>query len=741
MTDRARTTADLHCHSAASGPNGNWWYSHLEIADCKTPPAEVYAQAKAAGMDFVALTDHDTIEGALELAHHPDFIVGEEVTVHFPEDGWRIDVVVLGLDADQHRQIQSRRDDAYTLVRYLREQRLAHFLAHPIYDPANALASEHLVRLGGLFTLWETRNGARLPEANELAERLHPDLERHRRLAAELGIEPSPTPPGAIGGSDDHGGTDVGTTYTVTPAARTAEEYLDHLRAGRCRAAGLHADPARMTHMMLRLLDRHRTGDVDERRAEAWRALAGGTLKHRQLARLAEALAVEESDDDELQLPFADPNGLGAELSTLRRYARGQLQLIPYLVVQAYLARERRGARALARRAGADAAPRAVRVALLADGLTSVNGIAATYRELLPHLDGSRASVVPIACGASSELAGASVACAARLRLPLYPDLDLPLPHLSELGERLFDLDADLIHVTGPGPLGLAGLAAAKLLRLPLVASYHTELGDYAVALTDDPLIGELAHAGTARFYRAADLVLAPSELTARRLPDLLGVDAAKVAVVGQAVDGERFSPVHRDLSSRARADLPLVLCVARLSREKGLDRFVDAARPLAGKATFVLVGDGPARADLESASGGAILFTGWLHGDDLARAFASADLFVLPSGTETCGQVLLEAQASGLPCVVSPAGAARETIRPNVTGMVAASDRPEAYAAAIETLLDDAPRRASMAAAARRHALSRSWQEAAAALEAVYLRLAAEPASLEPAGTLTALG
>ncbi len=88
-TNVIEATADLHCHSSASGPNGNWWYAQLQIADCKTPPEDVYAQAKAAGMSFVTLTDHDTIEGALELAHHPDFILGEEVTVHFPDDGHR----------------------------------------------------------------------------------------------------------------------------------------------------------------------------------------------------------------------------------------------------------------------------------------------------------------------------------------------------------------------------------------------------------------------------------------------------------------------------------------------------------------------------------------------------------------------------------------------------------------------------------------------------------------------------
>jgi len=721
--DLASATADLHCHSSASGPNGNWWYAQLGIADCKTPPEEVYAQAKAAGMTFVTLTDHDAIDGALELAHHPDFIVGEEVTVVFADDGVRIDVVVLGLDKARHREIQARRDDALALVRYLRAERLVHFLAHPIYDPGNALEPEHLDRLGALFPLWETRNGARLPEANELAARLLPDAAAHRRLAAKYGFEPSPLGSAGIGGSDDHGGIDIGTTYTFTPPAATVEEYLDHLRAGRCRPAGLHAHPARMTHMVARLLDRHRTGSVDEQRLEAWSALAGGKLEHRDVARLAEALAFGTGmDDAEPALPFSDPNGVGRQLQTLRRYARSQARLAPYLTVQAYLARERQGARRLAERTGRPAERNGVRVALLADGLGSVNGVAETYRELLPHLPAD-VRVTAIACGTARGIDVLEVSRAATLAFPLYPDLDLPLPHLSEVGERIFDCDADLIHVSGPGPLGLAGLAAAKLLRLPLVATYHTELGDYARALTEDPLLAELAHAATSRFYAAADLVVAPSRETAHRLQTVLGIAAARIAVVPQGVDCRRFSPEHRRTD---RAAGPSVLCVARLSKEKTIGRLLEAHALLGrGELELTIVGDGPARQALERQAAGRATFTGWLEGEALSQAFASADLFVLPSTTETCGQVVLEAQASGLPCLVSGQGAVREAILPGSSGVVVDVDTAEGYAKAIAILLADGAGRARMGRRARENALERSWPDAAAQLGGVYRSLA----------------
>jgi glycosyltransferase involved in cell wall biosynthesis len=667
------------------------------------------------------------------------------VTVTFAEDGDRSDVVVLGLDRRQHEAIQARRADARALVFYLREQQLVHFLAHPIYDPANALAPAQLARLGALFPLWETRNGARLGEVNELVERLLPDASGHRLLAAEHGLEPSTVPPAGVGGSDDHGGTDVGTTYTITPPARTREEFLDHLRAGRCRAAGLHAETARMTHMVMRLLDRH-SGESDERRTRAWRALAGGALGHRDFARLAESFALgDDAEGEERKLPFADPHGLGRELATLRRYMRGELRLAPYLVVQAYLARERLGARTLARRMGKERPRRALSVALLADGLSSVNGVAEVYRELLPRLSGGVA-VTPIVCTGTEGIDGVRVARAATLRLPIYPDLDLPLPHLSELAERVVDLDADLIHVTGPGPLGLAGLLVARALRMPLVAGYHTELSDYALALTGDPLLAELARGGTSRFYRGADIVLAPSTLTGARLPALLGLDPDRIAILPQGVDCDRFSPKRRRPGFFGfEPGTAVVLSVGRLSREKGLHLLLRTAALLHRRSDvrFVVVGDGPARSELESAAGANVAFTGWLHGDELAAAFASAELFLFPSATETCGQVLLEAQASGLPCVISPNGSAQEAVEAEVTGVVTTDDSPGGYACSIGMLLDDRPRLQRMGGAARRSALERSWAVSAAALRSAYervLRAAEQPAAPASAEHLAAL-
>ncbi len=170
------TKVDLHLHSRASGAATSWWVRGLgadvEVQESYTPPEESYLMAKKAGMDFVTLTDHESIEGALTLLHHPDFFVGEEVSAFFPEDGNQVDVLVYGLDARIHCEAQSRRRNVYELVDYLREAGVAHVLAHPIYGMPGDLDRGQVEKRLVLFGLWEFMNGSRPARQNCLAREI-----------------------------------------------------------------------------------------------------------------------------------------------------------------------------------------------------------------------------------------------------------------------------------------------------------------------------------------------------------------------------------------------------------------------------------------------------------------------------------------------------------------------------------------------------------------------------------------
>jgi glycosyltransferase involved in cell wall biosynthesis len=305
--------------------------------------------------------------------------------------------------------------------------------------------------------------------------------------------------------------------------------------------------------------------------------------------------------------------------------------------------------------------------------------------------------------------------------LPIYPQYTWSVPELPALTAHLART-ADLVQVATPGPMGLAGLIAARMLGLPVLAQYHTEVPEYAARLTGLPFVKDLVGPFVGWFYQQADLCLAPSRTVAARLI-ALGVPEGNVCRVQRGVDLTLFDPARRDRAVRTRhgipADAPVALYVGRLSREKNLDGLraawlaIHAERP---EARLVVVGDGPQPTALE---GPGVIRLGVLHGEELAAVFASADVFAFASETETFGNVVVEAAASGLPAVVAAAGAAHEHVTAGVTGLVAG--HPGELASAVLALFADPVRRAQMGRAAREHALGYDLDAAVAATWDLY--------------------
>ena len=235
MTNTA-SRVDLHCHSTASAVAKLGVQTALGLPECATPPEEVYALAKRRGMDFVTITDHDTIDGALAIADRPDVFVSEELTVAFRGEPQQVHVLCLGITPDDHEWLQAHRDDVEVVAAYLHEREITCALAHPFYAVAAPLTPRHRRRLAELFGIWEVRNGARDAELN---------------LPAAIYIE---THGGTgVGGTDDHAGIDIGRTFSETPFAATPAEFLAHVRAGRVQARGDQGSAARWAHNAMAL--------------------------------------------------------------------------------------------------------------------------------------------------------------------------------------------------------------------------------------------------------------------------------------------------------------------------------------------------------------------------------------------------------------------------------------------------------------------------------------------------------
>jgi len=845
--------ADLHVHSKASNRPPEWILRQFGAPESFTEPREVYRLCRERGMDFVTLSDHDTIAGALEIAHLPGTFLSEEITVEFPEDGCEIHCLAIGITEAQHRDVQALRRNVYELRDYLVAQEIVHSVAHPLYRVNDMLTLDQLEKLLVLFNRFEALNGIHDRGANDLVQRICGSLtcgmledlaERHRLQP----IGPTPWIKTFTGGSDDHGGHYVATTWTETTGAAGSgvPGFLADLRGGQHRPGGQSGSSLRLARSLLSLTHQYYRrqfplglgsrrdpfgellrnlalgGDggaaapgsrasSDSPASPASPASPGGRRRGRGLVDLLTAggrrragggngnggngnggtdgtdtgdvvakfgnsiadcrvdipCSGNDKDDDgsRATAPSTEPADRGAFdaanrasqeianalLSGFVRHARhGRLAeslaaaaaqlaplaitLAPYLVALQAQHKDADLLEAAALRflgerhagTGTDTESRRLaaaggKKAWFTDTLTDVNGVAKTVRTLAGLARRRGRCLVAITCGESNpppDLEVRDFRPVAQFPIPGYESQTLALPPLLEVLEHCERERYSEILISTPGPLGLAGLAAGRLLGIPVTGIYHTDFPVYVRHLSGSATLEELTWTYMRWFFGGMQRVFVAS----RCYLDLLaehGLDRARMALLPRGVDAAFFHPGKRDGRFYRRFGIDgaafKFLYVGRVSLEKNLDglmssflSFLDGGR----QAQLVVVGDGPYLKELARRyRRPEILFTGFLHGEDLARAYAGADVFVFPSTTDTFGNVVLEAQAAGLPAIVSDRGGPREIVLPGRSGLVVDAEDPAAFGAAMVRLFDDPALVAAMSSHAVDNARRHSWE------------------------------
>ncbi|HWH03623.1 MAG TPA: glycosyltransferase family 1 protein [Gemmatimonadales bacterium] len=317
------------------------------------------------------------------------------------------------------------------------------------------------------------------------------------------------------------------------------------------------------------------------------------------------------------------------------------------------------------------------------------------------------------------------------LPFPPYPSIRLSLPLTRRINRYLDRFEPDLVHVATEGPLGVIGRAWALKHDVPLMTSFHTDFPRYA----RDYHAGVLEPAvwkWLAWFHRPAQMTHTPGDGTRA---ELLTHGIGHAVVWGRGVDSNHFNPGRRATACRrwlaGGDDTAIVLHVGRLAPEKNLDVLAEAWRmahaTLGQRVAFALAGAGPLSRRLHAKLPFARQI-GFVDRETLATLYASADLCVLPSKTETCGLVALEAMASGLPVVAANAGGLKESVRNRETGFLVSPDDPRAYADAITELVDQPLERREFGAAARRVAVERDVRPEDAELLAQYAAISGKP-------------
>lgn len=347
-----------------------------------------------------------------------------------------------------------------------------------------------------------------------------------------------------------------------------------------------------------------------------------------------------------------------------------------------------------------------------------VNGVALTVQSLVAGLRarGHRVSLVR-PCQQEAGPPDPEQTLVPGFALPSYPGLRAGLPAAGLLARAWRDACPDAVYIATEGPLGWSALRAARRLGIPIATGFHTRFDEYMRDYRM-PWLEPVALEWMRRFHNRADATLVPTrELEAALRANGFG----RVRRLPRAVDTALFDPSLRSEAVRAAlgvaADAPLVIHVGRLAAEKNLPLALRAFRRLQAQrpdARMVMVGDGPLRERLQRENPDCA-FTGVLRGDALARMFASADLFLFPSRSETFGNVTLESMASGVPVVAYDYGAAREHLRDGLHGAAVPCDDEGAFLAAAVALGRDPDRLRVMGRAAREAVLGLSQQQVAA--------------------------
>ena len=338
------------------------------------------------------------------------------------------------------------------------------------------------------------------------------------------------------------------------------------------------------------------------------------------------------------------------------------------------------------------------------DGI--VNALCWTLRGLV---DAGCEPLVVAPQGNTASIPGVRVLGATSVPFPLYPEVRLAVMGPG-IGQQLDQFQPDVVHLVGPVVNGTAGLLYAQSRGVPVLASFHTNLAQYtrhySLGWLEDWVWRALR-----TIHNRCSLTLCPSHAV---LGDLRQRGFQRLRYWSRGVDTAQFSPVHASADWRAQIGVPanvtVLLYVGRLAREKRVADLVPLLRSLDG-AHLVVVGDGPARAELEQAfSGLPATFTGYLRGPDLARAYASSDVFVFPSDSESFGNVVLEAMASGLPVIAPAAGGVSDLVEHGTTGRLVTPLDADDLRDAVGAYLRDSELRRFHGQAARRAALARTW-------------------------------
>ncbi|NUQ81990.1 MAG: glycosyltransferase [Bacteroidetes bacterium] len=784
--------ADLHIHSKYSDQPSEWLLRQIGAPESYTEPDFLYRTAKRRGMDFVTITDHDTINGVLDIAHHPDVFISVEVTTWFPEDGCAIHVPCYGITEKQFATIQYLRENVYELLAWLRQEQIVHACAHPLYDVAGKLSMETFEKCLLLFDVLEVANGQSNAQENrlirEVATSINPLMyEQLKDMHPRLPLSPAGWRKGYTGGSDDHSGLFIARGYTYAQHVSTPQDFIRAIGRGETDATtvsetsvsfahGLYftvfsyyknqyfksgsgkADISKalsvvggfvgddtasisfrdkVTYFINRLRKKKSQEDFKQylmthlvELNEAWNRDENILDPQKNLQLNQQTFEVASYVFNQLVFRFAtkaikkvSEGSIFGSIQSLSSLIPLMIGLIPYFISFLHYNKNKPFHREVSRKFLGKELPgeEHPKKAWVTDTFEDVNGVAVVIRKMAEIGMKHQHELVIVTCTneavKSEGLVVKNFKPVGDFKLPQNDTFTLAFPPFLEMVQYFEREGFTEVIISTPGTVGVAAMWAARLLNLKISMIYHTDFPGYVRYYTNDRAMEDIAWKFMLWFYNQADVVHVPSSHYRSQLLRK-GLPAEKMTLFPHGTDIDAFTPAKRTPDAFKSFGLngeKKVIYIGRVAREKDLDlipkvwKKVHKAVP---DAALVIVGDGPYLKELKSElKGEHAVFTGFMKGEDLYRSFASGDVFLFPSTTDTFGNVVLESLASGVPAVVSNVGGPKDIVIHGETGMVTGAKDVDAMAAALIELLKNDQKRRNMSRKAREYAETQSWE------------------------------
>jgi glycosyltransferase involved in cell wall biosynthesis len=358
-----------------------------------------------------------------------------------------------------------------------------------------------------------------------------------------------------------------------------------------------------------------------------------------------------------------------------------------------------------------------MRIAIFTDTFApDVNGVARTLKRFTDYLEANGYEYRVFAPLSTNESRFSShIHRFASLPFFLYPECRLALPNMLQLKAELQRFKPDLIHVATPFNIGLCGLHYAKKFNIPIVGSYHTDFDQY-LEYYDLQFFSKFLWKYMHWFHKPLRKIFVPSIET---MEQLKRKGFSNIRIWGRGVDCNLFHPNYSAQQVRDQFQIKekfILSYVGRLAPEKDIETLMNISIQLPenmrSQIHWLIVGDGPSKEEMVKNAPDNMTFAGYLNGEDLAKIYASSDLFIFPSPTETFGNVVLEALATGTPVIGANSGGVKNIISENVTGYLCEPKHVDQFQQAIIHLLENNTLRLKMGENARKYALSQTWDQ-----------------------------